>query len=104
MPENQASSGVVVMARLVWMFIGPLVLLGLAYAMASEQRGWLAAQSIAFIVILGLVVVCRWADPLTSDGEPTTREHLRRYALRTFLAGGFAWALANLAGNHLLVS
>ena len=103
MPTQKATSGIVVIARLIWICVGPLVLLLLAYAMASDQRGWFAPQSIAFLVLLAVVVVCRRIDPLNSDGELSTPDDMRRYMVRTVLAGGITWALANLAGNHILV-
>lgn len=84
------------------MFIGPATLLLLAYTLATNQKGWFGAASITFLVILMVVMVSRWFDPQTSEGEPTTSAHLRRYTISTLGAGLAAWLVANLLGNHWL--
>jgi hypothetical protein len=104
MAPNQSTSLLVVFARLFWMMAGPAVLLLLAFSLATNQKGWWAPSSIAFLVVLMAVVLVRWLDPNTSDGDPATAAHLRRYTAGAIAIGLVAWTVANLAGNHWLSS
>lgn len=104
MASNQSTSLIGIFARLFWMMAGPAILLLLAYTLASNEKGWLAPSSIAFLVVLAGVVIARWLDPHTSEGEPTTPAHLRKYMVSTVGMGLLAWVIANLLGNHLLAS
>jgi hypothetical protein len=104
MASNSSTSFVGILARLFWMMAGPAALLLLAYTLAENQKGWFAPSSIAFLVVLAVVVITRWLDPLTSEGEPVTHAHLRRYTLIVLGIGLTAWAVANLIGNHWLAT
>ena len=84
------------------MFVGPAALLLLAYSLAGNNNGWFSTQSIAFLIVLVVVIVMRWLDPQTSEGEPTTGEHLRRFTATALGVGLAAWGIANLLGNHWL--
>jgi hypothetical protein len=82
--------------------LGPAILALLAYAMATAEKSWFAARSIAFLVVLILVVVARWTDPLNSFGEPSTPDVLKRYVIGAVGIGIVVWVLANLLGNQFL--
>jgi hypothetical protein len=58
----------------------------LAYTLTESEKGWFAPSSIAFLIVLAAVIIARWLDPHTSDGEPTTPAHLRWFTVS-------AWAL-----------
>jgi hypothetical protein len=88
-------------ARLGWMFLGPMLLLILAFSILNEGGGWFAPRSIAFLGLLAFVVFCRWAEfhaggATTADGDPATSADIRRYALFAALTGTAIWATANL--------
>ena len=83
---------------------GPAILLLLAYSLATNEKGWLAPSSVAFLIVLVAVVLIRWLDPQTSEGEPVTPAHLRRYTLMTLGIGIAVWAIANVLGNQWFVS
>jgi hypothetical protein len=102
MATNQSTSLVGIFARLFWMMVGPAILMLLAYSLTDDAKGWFAPSSITFLVVLAAVTITRWLDPRTSDGEPATRAHLRRYTVSTVGIGLVAWAIANLVGNHWL--
>jgi len=102
MAINQSSSLVGILARVFWMMVGPAILMLLAYSLTGNAKGWFAPSSIAFLVVLAAVTITRWLDPRTSEGEPTTPAHLRRYTVSTVGIGLVAWAVANLVGNHWL--
>ena len=104
MPSPQSTSSIGIVARLFWMLAGPAALLLLAYSLTGNKDGWLSTQSIAFLVVLGVVIVTRWLDPQTSEGEATTAEHLRKFTMTTLGVGLAAWAVANMLGNYWLDS
>jgi hypothetical protein len=102
MASNQSTSGFQVFVRVFWMMIGPGILSILALTIAEGHKGWFAARSIAFLVVLIVVTIARRLDPLTPDGEPATQGDFRWYTVFTMSLGLAAWIFANLLGNHLL--
>ena len=104
MSSPHSTSPIGIVARLFWMLAGPAALLLLAFSLAGKQDGWFSSQSIAFLVVLAAVIATRWLDPQTSEGEPTTGAHLRKYSATAVGVGLVAWAVANLLGNHWLAS
>lgn len=104
--DDTASFGGIV-ARLFWMMVGPLLLLGLAYAIVKSGEGWLTAADLGFLGVLAGVMLARWLEfrggnPRTADGEPATPAHLRRYLIGAALIGLGAWVIANLIANNVL--
>jgi hypothetical protein len=104
MASNQSTSLLGVFTRITWMMAGPAILLLLAYSLVTNEKGWLAPSSVAFLVVLIAVVLARWLDPLTSEGETATAAHLRRYTLMALGIGIAVWAIVNVLGNHWFVS
>lgn len=87
------------------MMIGPAILFLLALTIARDSSGWFTRKDIAFLAVLGGMILGRFlefrgGDPRTADGQPATREHLRRYALAILPIGLAVWAVANLIGNR----
>jgi hypothetical protein len=100
MSSPHSTSPIGIVARLFWMLAGPAALFLLAFSLAGKQDGWFSSQSIAFLVILAAVIVTRWLDPQTSEGEATTGAHLRKFTVIAFGVGLGAWAIANTLGNY----
>jgi hypothetical protein len=100
MASTESTSALGILNRMVWMFIGPATLVLVAYGLATNPKGWLGTSGIVFLVTLLVVIAARSFDPHTSEGEPTTSAHLRRYSIITFGIGLAAWAVANMLGNH----
>jgi hypothetical protein len=98
MASNQSTSTFEVMARVFWMLVGPGTLSILAISIAENHRGWFAARSIAFLVVLVAVITARWMDPLNSYGEPATPGQRRSYMLFTAFIGLLAWVITNVLG------
>lgn len=87
------------------MMIGPSILFLLAIGIARDAGGWLTLKDIAFLVILGGVILGRYVefrggDPRTATGEPATRNQWRRYVVVTMTIGIGMYVVANLIGNH----
>lgn len=94
-------------ARLVWMFIGPLILGFLALQIISTGNGWLTGADWAYLIVLAMVLAGRWLEyrggnSRTATGEPATPDHLRRYLVGATVIGLTVWVGANFLGNHWL--
>lgn len=86
--------------RITWMAFGNLALF--LFAVMGARRPAPSAYDAAFAgLVLGLVIL-RYLDITrfggeTSDGEPATLSHWRRYALGLVGVAAAMWALARLA-------
>ncbi len=113
-PDSQLQTGsrpinslAVLGARLTWVFVGPLVLLGITWGIVSQGTGWLTRLDAAFGIVVGLMLVGRWVEhrsgtATTLTGTPATPEQFRRYMIRLPSLACAVWVVANIVGNHLL--
>jgi hypothetical protein len=104
---NEISSFWVLVARLTWIFVGPLALLGITYGIVSGGAGWLTGFDAAFGIVAGLMLLGRWAEQrsgtaMTLTGEPATPEQLKRYVTILVPVTAGVWVIANVVGNHVL--
>ena len=101
------SSLAVLGARLTWILLGPLALLGITWGIVSQGTGWFTGLDAAFGVVVGLMLLGRWVEhrsgsATTLAGDPATPEQFKRYmALLPPLAAG-VWIVANVVGNYVL--
>jgi len=100
MHTKPTTSGVVVLARMFWLLIGPATLSITAIAIAENHTGWFGPRSIGFLVVLGLVILSRWLDPETSDGDPVTPKQRGIYMILAVIFGLTGWAAANMLGVY----
>lgn len=103
--QSNPSSGYATLGRLFWMMIGPAILFLLALTIARDGGGWFTPKDIAFLAVLGGLILGRFVEfrgggSLTAMGEPATREHLRRYVVLILAIGFAVWTVVNLIGNH----
>jgi len=104
---GQIGSFWVLGARLTWVAVGPLALLGIVYGIVSAGTGWWTGLDAAFAVFAVLILLGRWVEyrsgtATSLHGEPTTPAQFRRYLLVVPALGLGAWLVANLLGNHVL--
>jgi hypothetical protein len=109
MPENQAPSGAAVLARILWMFLCPMILLILTMTIVTKGDGWLTPADYAFLAILTVMILARvWefrlGNPQTASGDPATPADLPRYVAGAAILGLAVWAVANYFGNHWLAN
>jgi hypothetical protein len=107
MSAEPMTSSAALFGRLFWMIAGPIGLAVLALRIAQEGTGWFTVTDLVFFIILAGMLLGRWVEfrsgsARTGMGEPATSDDLHRYLMTASLAGLGLWALANLAGNHLL--
>jgi hypothetical protein len=101
------SSLAVLGARLTWIMLGPLALLGIIWGIVSQGTGWFTRLDAAFAVTVGLMVLGRWVEQrsgtgTTLTGEPTTPEQVKRYITRLPPLAAAVWIIANVVGNHVV--
>lgn len=107
MAESGTNTLGVVVSRLTWMLIGPLVLFLTTYFILTSGTGWRTVADVVFFVALGAMMLGRWIEfrrgaPQTATGEPATPAHLRRYIAALAIGGPLVWIAANVVGNHFL--
>ena len=103
--SGKIGSGVVALARLMWIFLGPALLLPIAYAIVTSE-GWFTIWDVAFFVVVAMMAGGRWLEQrsglaMTSIGEPAGAEHFRGYVRIQLPVVAAVWVAANVLGNHL---
>ena len=76
-PIQPTTSLLVLVCRIFWMMLGPLLLALLAFTIIMKGNGWFTPADFAFLAVLGVLFLARWLEfregnPLTSSGEPAT--------------------------------
>ena len=104
---EQITSFWVLGARVSWVILGPVALVGITYAIITGGTGWLTLLDVAFGFTAGLMLLGRWVEhrsgaATTLTGEPATTEQLRRYVMILIPVTAAVWGAANLVGNHVL--
>jgi len=99
-PPEISSIGVLA-ARVVWMLVGPLALLVLAYGIVRAGPGWRTAWDAAFLIVVALMIGARWLEQrsgtaTTVTGEPASPAHFRRYVRVLVPVAAVLWIAANL--------
>lgn len=99
--------GLVALARLTWFAFGPLALAILAYWIISAGSGWTTPLDIAFAGVAGLMLLARWYELRSGQGqdgfgEPADVSHFPKYAAWAIPLILAAWLAANVLGNHVL--
>jgi ABC-type polysaccharide/polyol phosphate export permease len=94
-------------ARLTWILLGPLVLLGITWGIVSQGTGWFTGLDAAFAVVVGLMVLGRWVEArsgtaTTLTGEPASGAYFKRYVTILLPLAVVVWVAANVLGNHIL--
>lgn len=97
------------LARLYWMFIGPMTSALICFRIVTHPSGPFTLTDVAFFLSIGGLMLARWAEfrsgaPQTAEGEPAAPEHLRRYCLAVPCVGAIAWIVAKIVGGFLVES
>ena len=100
-PESEYQNPAGCLTRIFWMMMGPCALL-LAAVSVQRSAGWSIADA-ALWLIVGLLILARYVDIVrykgtTTDGEPATMAHFKRYLLLVLLAGAAMWTVARVLG------
>ena len=90
------------LTRLCWMALGNLALLITAMLIAGNRKTSFSGADIAFWLIVGVLLVARYADIKWLDGhtadnrQAATLRHWRRYAIFLIVISLVVWLLAHL--------
>lgn len=103
---GEVSSGVVLLGRLMWIILGPMLSVFITYGIVTRE-GWFTTWDAAFVVVV-LMVGGRWVEQrsgsaTTATGEPATVGHFKRYVRVLLPLAAGVWVAANVLGNHILV-
>lgn len=97
----------VLIARLTWFILGPAMLLLMMARIVETGSGWFTAYDALFFVALSLIVLSRWYELRSGQGQDPEGHPANLTAFWPFLSwavliGVAVWSIANLLGNHLL--
>lgn len=106
-PTQPTTSLLVIVSRVFWMMLGPMVLAVLTFTIINIGTSWFTPADFAFLAVLGLLLLARWVEfrggnPQTATGEPASPGDLSRFVLTILPLGLGVWVIANLVGNHWL--
>ena len=95
-PEPIGCFGLVV--RMIWLLAGNAALFMLAIFIFQKRD--FSAFDVGFWAIVAVLVLLRYIDitrlkGLTSNSEPATLKHWRRYVIRLLVASAAMWGLAH---------
>lgn len=104
---GQITSLRVLFARLLWVMLGPIVLLLVTMGIVSGGAGWTTGLDLIFAVVVCLMIAGRWVELKSGEGakltgEAETTDDFRKYAFITLPTTGILWIAANVLGNHVL--
>ncbi|OGV66422.1 MAG: hypothetical protein A3K19_27790 [Lentisphaerae bacterium RIFOXYB12_FULL_65_16] len=85
--------------RMFWMIAAYPLLFFLATGIYRKGPWAFSALDIAYVLVVALLLAARFVDirsyrGLTSEGEPATMAHWRRFSLMTCIAGLLLWLAA----------
>lgn len=103
---SQPSTMTMVLIRVFWMALGPLILGLLLMAIARTDQGWFTPADLWFLAILTALIFARWAEIRTGNalntmGEPAKPDDFRKYVAGVTTLGLVGWVIANVIGNYL---
>jgi hypothetical protein len=97
----------VLLARLTWCVLGPLVLGLTTITIVTRGSGWATSWNLLFALIVAAMIGGRWVEQrsgsaTTLTGEPATPQDWRRYWHLLIPTAAGIWIAANALGNHIL--
>jgi hypothetical protein len=103
----EAGGAGMMLCRLMWMFMGPLILVIIIYRAVSQGDGWLRLGDAVYAIALALMIGARWLEmrsgtAMTATGEPATMRHFKRYVIVLLPVAAILWIAAKVTGNHVL--
>ena len=99
-PRQEPAGCLAAIARVFWLLVGNAILFFLAVYIG--ETGTMSALDIAFWAVVAALGVVRYVDitrlnGLTTDGEPASLRHWRRYVVALVLGSAALWGSAHTA-------
>jgi hypothetical protein len=100
------NSLLVLLGRLAWAAVGPVLLVGALYGVMHHQ-GWLTFWDLFYVLVVVIMLAGRWVEHRSGSatkltGEPAGVGHFSRYASVMLPCTVAAWVVANVLTNHVL--
>lgn len=103
-PENEPqydSLFRLLVERLYWFAIGPLLLILMLLGLLNDEAGRRVGYNVAYLVALAGIPVSRWLEmrggrAVTADGKPATWTDVRNYVLLSVSVALVALVAANV--------
>lgn len=100
------SSYTALFAHLLWLAVGPILLILGGFLIAKEGAGWFSPLSLGYLAVAILIILARWFETRsgkgsTSTGDPLTPENFRSYLKRFIPIAIAVWSLSNIVGKYL---
>ena len=94
-------------ARLLWFFFGPMVLMITLWGILYQGSGWITVLDAVYLAAVLVMIGARWVEQrsgqaMTTTGQRATWADFRRYATLLVPIAVGAWIAANAIGNHVL--
>ena len=91
---------IALLARLVWMFLGPGALVLIGVDITLHGKGGLGPIDLAFVGALVITLLARWYAQrwglkVDAYGEPSTPSTFRRYVFQLVLFSLVGWGVAH---------
>ena len=101
--QTEPTGATPVLLRLIWMVLGNMALLVSATLVAKGTAP--VVTDFVFFAVVGGMIAARYVDITmfkgqTSECEPATLAHWRRYAILLALVATAMWALARVAASR----
>jgi hypothetical protein len=101
------SSLKVLVVHLFWMLLGPALLFAILYVNTTEDQSWFSMTDLFYFIMLGLIVLARWADQRSgqctlTDGQDSTWKDFFRFVYVFIPSAIFLWIATNVIGNYLI--
>jgi hypothetical protein len=104
MTLDNSVSRIAGMANTIWVLTGPGTLSILAIIIMATGRSWLSLPSMAFLLMLLVVAIARWLDPVNSVGTAVTARQRLIYAVLVISLGIAGWIGAHLVRTSWIES
>lgn len=106
-PDQEITSLSVLLGRLMWALLGPMLLLLSTYAIIFVGKGWFTRWDAIFGGLVVLMLAGRWLEhrsgsATTITGEPATAEQYHRYLILLPAVAVILWLVANVVNNLIL--
>ncbi len=106
--ESGPQTATALIARLVWIALGPIGLFLVSLSILSGRKEWLTAADLFYAAIVFATIGSRWLEYMsgaaqTAAGEPATARHVRRFSWLMLLIAACWWLCVKLVSFSGLV-
>jgi hypothetical protein len=99
--SKKQGSGLSVLLRIYWMFLGNVILFICALLIVQKKAGIFHPADVVFWITVAALIIARYLDIKFCDGytvtdKPATMSHWTRYFILLSIISGVMWTLMHL--------